>query len=532
MLRKPSIHYVRNFSRISSALSNKENFFTNLGEKTTVTPADWDSAKKYERIPGPKPLPIFGNSWRYLFGELNTKKDLMAVHTRLRDTYGDIVALRKLGSLKDSVILYDPKVIEKMYRNEGVWPSREGFNSLAIYRNVIRKDVYGSTKGLVITYGEEWHNFRSKVNPILMQQRIVEQYISPLEEVADDFIERIKHLQSKNRAGEMPADFDIEVNTWAFESMGVVALGRRLGCLDEQPNPEAQKMAKYMVEMFKMMYTLDLTPYGKYIINYKLPMWRRFVKYQNFFTDMAVKYIDEAIAAINTTENYEAKPESEKSAFEKLLITDRSIAVVMTLDMLAAGIDTTGKITGAILYFLAKNKEAQSTLRSEILELLPNKDSPITKAVLDEAKYLKAVIQEAMRISPINAVTARTTITPVVLNGYQIPVDINIQFPNLYLSNKEDFHFRSDEFLPERWLRSTTGELSRNNINPFVTLPFGHGPRACIGKRLARIEMEILIVKIVRNFILDWPHKKMKFGQELLYGFQDPLKICLQLVQN
>lgn len=50
--------------------------------------------------------------------------------------------------------------------------------------------------------------------------------------------------------------------------------------------------------------------------------------------------------------------------------------------------------------------------------------------------------------------------------------------------------------MPERWLKTTTGELSYKNVHPFVSLPFGFGPRSCIGKRFANLEMETLIAKV------------------------------------
>ena len=56
-------------------------------------------------------------------------------------------------------------------------------------------------------------------------------------------------------------------------------------------------------------------------------------------------------------------------------------------------------------------------------------------------------------------------------------------------------------FLPERWLRTNK---EKEEIHPFASLPFGHGPRMCIGKRFAELEMQMLLAKIVANYRIEW----------------------------
>ena len=53
-----------------------------------------------------------------------------------------------------------------------------------------------------------------------------------------------------------------------------------------------------------------------------------------------------------------------------------------------------------------------------------------------------------------------------------------------------------EEFLPERWLRENTGYLSYKNAHPFACMPFGFGPRSCIGRRFAELEITTLLMKV------------------------------------
>ena len=60
-----------------------------------------------------------------------------------------------------------------------------------------------------------------------------------------------------------------------------------------------------------------------------------------------------------------------------------------------------------------------------------------------------------------------------------------------------DAHFpKARDFLPERWLSQCPADISHKNANPFILAPFGYGPRSCIGKRLANLELDVAFLKV------------------------------------
>jgi cytochrome P450 len=63
------------------------------------------------------------------------------------------------------------------------------------------------------------------------------------------------------------------------------------------------------------------------------------------------------------------------------------------------------------------------------------------------------------------------------------------------LSVMEKYYPEPMKFIPERWIRG--GEHQVNKPNPFVTLPFGHGARKCVGVRFASMELEMLLAKVI-----------------------------------
>lgn len=73
------------------------------------------------------------------------------------------------------------------------------------------------------------------------------------------------------------------------------------------------------------------------------------------------------------------------------------------------------------LYHLAQNPDKQDRLRQEVLKHLPTKSSNLTPESLNNMPYTRAVLKEAMRISPVLAGNARQSGRDIVLDGYQVP---------------------------------------------------------------------------------------------------------------
>lgn len=86
----------------------------------------------------------------------------------------------------------------------------------------------------------------------------------------------------------------------------------------------------------------------------------------------------------------------------------------------------TTKALSSALYHLATNAEPQAKLREELLRVLPEKDARITPDKLEQMPYLKAVIKETFRISPLALALPRTTVKDLVLSGYQVPKGVRL----------------------------------------------------------------------------------------------------------
>ncbi|GLV43366.1 Cytochrome P450 49a1 [Carabus blaptoides fortunei] len=487
-------------------------------------PAGWQTAKPYSEVPGPKPLPVLGNLWRFFpgigtYGDL----DILAQQYRFNEEYGQIVKLSNMKIRPDMVFLFDPKDIEMIYRNEGMWPQRYGMDSIVHYRLKVRKDIFQGQGGLLTSQGEQWFETRSVVNQPLMKPRSAQQYVGVVDTVTQDLISRIDYLMHKHPQGEMPEDFLNELAKWAVESVCAIGLDKRLGLLESNlsPNSAEQTFINDVLEFFILLNELDMKVSLWKI--WSTPTWKRYVTLLDRILDFQKKNMDDAIAKLEKMERVE-RTQAEMSILEQLLKKDRKIALAMIFDMFLAGVDTTSRTAGAALYFLAKNQQAQERLRAEVRSALPNKNSPVTKDALNNMPYLRAVIKETTRMAPISSANMRRLSKDIVLSGYQIPKGTDVMTAHLILSLQDKYFVKAKEFIPERWMRGEKEQWTSQDANPFISLPFGFGPRSCVGRRLAQLELDIIVAKIARNYTWSWPHEDMKWVNELLYGVGSPLK--------
>lgn len=94
---------------------------------------------------------------------------------------------------------------------------------------------------IFISQGPTWYETRTKVNPVMLQPKTAKKYIEPVEEIAEDFIERIRSIRDEK--DEVPAEFSNEMNKWALESIARIGLETRLGLLGEIPkDSDGQKL--------------------------------------------------------------------------------------------------------------------------------------------------------------------------------------------------------------------------------------------------------------------------------------------------
>ncbi|XP_047999129.1 cytochrome P450 6B6-like [Leguminivora glycinivorella] len=150
-----------------------------------------------------------------------------------------------------------------------------------------------------------------------------------------------------------------------------------------------------------------------------------------------------------------------------------------------AGFETSSSATSFLLHQLAYNPEIQAKIQSEIDEVLQKYDNKLCYDAVAEMTLLGMAFKEGMRMFPslgvLNRVCARTYTFPQL--GLTIDPGVKIVIPVEALQNDEKYFDNPREFRPERF---TPEEIQKRH--KYVYLPFGDGPRACIGLRLGEMQ--------------------------------------------
>lgn len=93
----------------------------------------------------------------------------------------------------------------------------------------------------------------------------------------------------------------------------------------------------------------------------------------------------------------------------------------------------------------------------------------------------------------------------------------------------------SVKFLPERWLKdeiAAGGCPSARAANPFIYLPFGFGPRSCIGRRFAEMEVQVILARFLQQFKVEWNYPPIKYSNSLILTPSGDLKFKLTELKN
>lgn len=108
----------------------------------------------------------------------------------------------------------------------------------------------------------------------------------------------------------------------------------------------------------------------------------------------------------------------------------------------------------------------------------------------------------------------------MVLSGYLVPAQTIIQLEFLATAASEKYFKNASDYKPERWLRE-----NKKDIDSFAFLPFGFGPRMCIGSRVAELETYLLVAKVIQRFRLEYHHEPLEMYQKLSAVPEKPVRI-------
>ncbi|CAH1249928.1 CYP3A7 [Branchiostoma lanceolatum] len=167
----------------------------------------------------------------------------------------------------------------------------------------------------------------------------------------------------------------------------------------------------------------------------------------------------------------------------------------------AAGYDTTANTLALTAYNLAVHQEVQDKAVQEVDTIIA-KRGKIDYEAANELSYLETCINETLRMFPASQRFDRVCKTDTEVNGLHIPGGTIVTFPVWAIHYDADIWPEPEKFKPERFSKE-----EKEARDPYAFLPFGAGPRNCLGMRLAMLELKFALAKTLQEFRFETSEK-------------------------
>lgn len=161
-----------------------------------------------------------------------------------------------------------------------------------------------------------------------------------------------------------------------------------------------------------------------------------------------------------------------------------------------AGHETTAHTVSWVCSMLSKHPHVARKVDDELKRVL--NDRTPTLEDLSQLTYLKMVIEETMRVLPVSWVMTRTAVADDTLGGHHIPAGATLFISEYVMHRLPQFWHNPEGFDPERFAPE-----NKEKHQKFTYLPFGQGPRTCIGAGFAMMETQIILAMMLQKFHVD-----------------------------
>ncbi|XP_019731054.1 cytochrome P450 [Hippocampus comes] len=426
--------------------------------------------------------------WLFVKGYFQTTQQMQIEHKKLygplwKSTYGPLVVVNVASA----------ELIEQVLRQEGRHPVRTDMPHWRHYR-----EVRNQAHGPLTEMGANWQRIRSILNPRMLKPKHVASYADTINLVVADFVERLRCLRQHNGGGAtgLVHDMTEELYKFAFEGICSVLFETRLGCLERDVPEETQKFIWSVGEMFRLSSIVILFPkrYWPY-----LPFWNKFVAVWDHLFKFSEELVQKKLEELGRKE--QADGDVEGAYLTHLLLSERmSLTEILgsVTELLLAGVDTTSNTISWALYHLAKEPGIQDQLHREVAAVCPASRGMPTAEGIARMPFLKAVVRETLRLYPVVPGNARLTVeNEIVVGDHLFPKSTLFHLCHYAVSHDDSVFPEPNRFLPQRWLRQ---ENTKQQQHPFGSVPFGFGIRACLGRRVAELEMYLLLSTLIARF--------------------------------
>ncbi|XP_077276209.1 cytochrome P450 6B1-like [Temnothorax americanus] len=438
---------------------------------------------KSRGVRGPRPIPGFGNLKDVMLG----KVILSDYSMKLYHDYKDEPLIGIFNGRTPILIVKDPDLIKDiLIKHFPMFADREHF--------AVHEKGEPLSQNLFNLESNRWRPLRAKLSPIFTSRKLKEMFLL-ISECTDHLVNYTEELASRNEpieCRELMAKyttdvigscvFGIEINALSNENNDFRRIGR------DAFNPPFWDRVRYVVKEY-LPWLFDVL-YG-----YILPQSESTRLFMRLVVDnMNYREKNNIVRKDFIDTLRELKKHSDKMG--DIDFTDSLIAA-QAFAFFLGGFETSSTAMTCALYELALNQKVQDKLREEIDEEYMKHDSNLTYEDIKKLEYLNKVLKETLRKYPPASFLPRKSTSSYTFSdiGVSIPKEQKIWIPIFALQRDPRVYPEPDVFDPERF-----SEKAVQSRHPMTYIPFGDGPRNCIGSRFAIYQTKLGLMKILRNY--------------------------------
>nr|ABX64440.1 cytochrome P450 CYP6AE9 [Bombyx mandarina] len=413
------------------------------------------------------------------------------------------------------LIPQDPEVIKTILTKDFYY-----FNGREISEHVHKELL---SYNLFATYGDEWKILRQNLTPIFSTAKLKSMFT---------LIEKCSKSFQNLLEDETKISKELEVRTlmqrFTIECIGSCIFGVDTDTLgNDKMNPfktVGSQLSDFSRFVFVKGIVRAIWPTLFYALGFKtltteLDIFKKLVN--AVFTQRKHKpttrndFIDIILTWKNnnaiTGDSIGSFKNSDKTKFS--IDVNDDLLLAQCLVFFAAGFETSAMTSSYTLHELAKNQRALKKACDEVDAYLLRHGNKINYDCVTELPYLEACIEETLRLYPVLGIITREVMEDyVLLDKIHLKKGDRIHVPVFHLHHNPEHFPNPEEYRPERFY----GEEKRK-VKPYTYLPFGEGPRICIGMRFAKMQSIAGLITILKKFRLELPEgapTKIEFKPE------------------
>ncbi|CAO1441593.1 unnamed protein product [Diamesa hyperborea] len=470
-------------------------------------------------LPFRKPIPLFGNNLNVITRKMAMTDYLQMIYREFKDE-----KITGFFEFRNPVVMVrDPKIIKQLAVKE--------FDHFMDHRQLITEEMdplFG--KALFSIRGQKWRDMRSTLSPAFTgsKMRQMFEYVSQCGqqtaismkkeiEAGGDNVFEFKALASKFTVDVIAScAFGIEVNSFTNPDNDFQRVAKKITNFSSFLS--SLKFAGYMISPGLMNF-LKISFFDKETSDFFRVAIQETMKYREEKGIIRHDMIDLLLQARKGNLKHSTKEEEVVAdgfaTVEESNVGKSQVTRVWTDDDMAAqcfifffaGFDTVSATMSFAAYELTANPEVQDKLRAEIDEVSKELNGKMVNyEQIQKMKYMDQVICETLRKWPAAPAVDRICVKDYELKyddkTYLFEKDMSLFVPIWSFHHDPQYFPDPEKFDPERF-----NDENRGKIDPDAYIPFGVGPRNCIGSRFALMELKTVLFYLLLNFTFDITEK-------------------------